>query len=53
MIVKLYGRSWDAGTANVVLVLKKGATVFVRKDNRPGETMFDRQWSMFSGYLIA
>ncbi|XP_052102067.1 complement C1q subcomponent subunit C-like isoform X4 [Mytilus californianus] len=50
---KLFGNNYSTGTANAVLQLKRGDRVFIKKDNRSGEYMLGRDWSMFSGYFIA
>nr|CBX41733.1 putative C1q domain containing protein MgC1q84 [Mytilus galloprovincialis] len=53
IIEKLFGGNYSQGTANAVLQLKRGDRVFIKKDNHGGESILGRDWSVFSGYLIA
>jgi hypothetical protein len=56
MYEKAFGTNLSTGSLNTVLQLKKGDSVYIKKDSRhsnAGEHMLGRYWSMFSGYLIA
>jgi hypothetical protein len=56
MYERAFGTNLSTGSLNTVLQLKKGDSVYIKKDSRQsnaGEHMLGRYWSMFSGYLIA
>ncbi|VDI20195.1 Hypothetical predicted protein [Mytilus galloprovincialis] len=53
MKVKIFGTNYSTGTISVVLLLKTGDKVSIKKDHRSGEGILGREWSMFSGYFIA
>lgn len=49
---KLVSTYSSTGTIHVVLHLKRGDRVYMKKDFRSGEGTIGRGWSMFSGYFI-
>jgi hypothetical protein len=53
---RAFGTNLSTGSLNTVLQLKKGDSVFIKKDSKyskPSEYIVGGHFSMFSGYLIA
>ncbi|CAC5406968.1 C1QL [Mytilus coruscus] len=48
----LYGYNYSPGTLHSAMPLKKGEIIYIKHDNKAGESMLGRHYSMFSAYLI-
>ncbi|CAG2244950.1 C1QL [Mytilus edulis] len=52
VIFGLFGHDYSPGTLHSAMLLKKGEKIYIKHDNKAGETMLGRHYSMFSAYLI-
>ncbi|CAG2230799.1 unnamed protein product [Mytilus edulis] len=50
--LSLFGTNYSTGTINMVMPLKKGDIIYIKHDERVGETILGAHYSMFSAYLI-
>ncbi|XP_076107069.1 cerebellin-1-like [Mytilus galloprovincialis] len=52
LIIGLFGHDYSSGTLNSAMLLEKGETIYIKHDNKVGEQMLGRHYSMFSAFLI-
>ncbi|XP_063397318.1 cerebellin-1-like [Mytilus trossulus] len=50
--IALFGHDYSSGTLNSAMLLEEGETIYIKHDNKSGENMLGRHYSMFSAFLI-